>query len=99
MKTPSMPTSRMRKAIMYSLTRSLIGRKLARMLIQVSSVVSTTSTRLMPSMPTVYSMPKAGIQGTLSTNVKPPTPVAAGSKEASSASERTKASSATASAT
>ncbi len=53
MKTPSMPTSRMRKEIMYSLTRSLMGRKLARMLIQVSSVVSTTSTRLMPSTPTV----------------------------------------------
>ena len=56
---------------MYSFTRSLMGRKLARMLIQVSVVVSTTSTRLMPSMPTVYSMPKAGIQGTFSTKVKP----------------------------
>ncbi len=47
-----------------------MGPKLARMLIQVSSVVSTTSTRLMPSMPTVYSMPKAGIQGTFSTKLE-----------------------------
>ena len=95
MKTPSMPTSSTRKEIMYSFTRSLMGRKLARMLIQVRSVVRTTRTRLMPSMPTVYSMPKAGIQGTLSTNVKPPMPGAAGSKDARSASERPKASSAT----
>ena len=52
---------------MYSFTRVLMGPKLARMLIQLSaSVVSTTSSRLMPSMPTWYLMPKNGIQGTTS---------------------------------
>ena len=29
----------------------------------MSNVVSKTRNRLMPSMPTIYSMPKAGIQG------------------------------------
>ena len=37
---------------MYSFTRSWIGRKLARMLIHVSVVVSSTSTSEMPSTPT-----------------------------------------------
>ena len=38
---------------MYSFTRVLMGPKVARMLIQVRSVVRTTSSRLMPSMPTL----------------------------------------------
>ena len=38
---------------MYSFTRVLMGLKLASRLIHVSVVVSTTSTRLMPSMPTL----------------------------------------------
>ena len=37
---------------MYSFTRSLMGLKLARMLTHVSVVVSSTSTREMPSTPT-----------------------------------------------
>ena len=36
---------------MYSFTRSWIGEKLARMLIHVSVVVSTTRIREMPSTP------------------------------------------------
>src|SRR3972149_3137798 len=92
MKTPSMPTSRMRKEIMYSFTRSVIGLKLARMLIQVSSVVSTTSTRLMPSTPSLYWMPKAGIHSATSLRTKPCAAASAGSKPASSASESPKVS-------
>ncbi len=56
---------------MYSFTRSLIGPKLARMLIQDSVVVSTTSTTDSPSAPSLYWMPKAGIQSACSTNSKP----------------------------
>ena len=43
---------------MYSFTRVVIGPKLARMLMVVSSVVRTTRTSEMPSTPTLYSMPK-----------------------------------------
>ena len=50
---------------MYSFTRSLIGEKLARMLIQVSVVVRTTSATDSPSTPSLYWMPKSGIQSTL----------------------------------
>jgi len=57
-----MPTSRIRKEIMYSFTRSLIGEKLARMEIQDSVVVSTTSATDSPSAPTLYWIPKSGIQ-------------------------------------
>ena len=57
---------------MYSFTRSLIGPKLARMLIHERVVVSTTSTSERPSTPTLYWMPKAGIQSNCSTNWKPP---------------------------
>ena len=50
--TPIIPTSRMRKEIMYSFTRVWIGPNEARMLIQVSVVVSTTSASDSPSTPT-----------------------------------------------
>ncbi len=56
---------------MYSFTRSLIGPKLARMLIPVSVVVSTTNASEMPSIPSLYWMPKAGTQSTCSRNWKP----------------------------
>ena len=58
---------------MYSFTRVVIGPKLARMLIAVSSVVRSTSTSEMPSTPTLYSIPKKPIQGTSWTNWKPAT--------------------------
>ena len=47
---------------MYSLIRVWIGPKLARMLIQVSVVVRTTSATDSPSTPSLYWMPKNGIQ-------------------------------------
>ena len=56
---------------MYSLTRFWMGLNDARMLIQVSVVVSTTRTIESPSTPTVYWMPNIGIQSTRSTNWKP----------------------------
>ena len=56
---------------MYSLTRSRIGPKEARMLIQVRVVVSTTSTADSPSTPTLYWIPKTGIQSTVSTIENP----------------------------
>ena len=75
---------------MYSLTRSLMGRKLARMLIQVSSVVSTTSTSGCRRCRPCTRCRRRGSRGALSTKVKPPGR-RAGSKDASSASERPKA--------
>ena len=60
---------------MYSFTRSLIGPKLARMLIQVRVVVSTTRASEMPSTPSLYWMPKAGTQSACSTNWKPVAPL------------------------
>ena len=50
---------------MYSLIRVWIGLKLARMLIQVRVVVSTTSRTDSPSAPILYWMPKIGIQSTV----------------------------------
>ena len=47
---------------MYSLIRVWIGSKLARMLIQVSVVVRTTRATDRPSTPSLYWMPKTGIQ-------------------------------------
>ena len=46
---------------MYSLMRVWIGLKLARIAIQVRSVVSTTSATDNPSAPSLYWMPKVGI--------------------------------------
>ena len=59
---------------MYSLIRVWIGLKLARMLIQVSVVVRTTSATDSPSAPSLYWIPKIGIQSTVSTNWKPGSP-------------------------
>ena len=56
---------------MYSLIRVWIGAKLARMLIQVRVVVRTTSASDSPSTPSLYWMPKSGIQSNSSTNWKP----------------------------
>jgi hypothetical protein len=81
-----MPTSRTRKEIMYPFTRSLIGPKLARMLIHVSVVVRTTIRRLRPSTPTLYWMPKLGIQSNASLYWNPAWPEA---NAASSSSDRT----------
>ena len=47
---------------MYSLSRSLIGRNEARMLIQLRVVVRTTRSVDRPSTPTLYWIPKTGIQ-------------------------------------
>ena len=47
---------------MYSLIRVWIGLKLARMAIHDSVVVSTTSATDSPSAPSLYWMPKNGIQ-------------------------------------
>ena len=58
------------------------------MLIQVSSVVSTTSSRLMPSMPTWYLMPKNGIQDTFSWYWKPGSPMWKPSTAMSESAER-----------
>ena len=49
---------------MYSLIRVWIGPKLARMQIHVRVVVSTTSATDRPSTPSLYWMPKTGIQST-----------------------------------
>ena len=53
---------------MYSLIRSLIGLNEARMLIQLRVVVRTTRISDSPSMPTLYWIPKTGIQSTASLN-------------------------------
>ncbi len=50
---------------MYSLIRVWIGLKLARIAIQLSSVVSTTSATDRPSAPSLKLIPKAGIHGGL----------------------------------
>ena len=81
---------------MYSLTRSRIGPNEARMLIQVRVVVSTTSTADRPSTPTLYWIPKTGIQSTVSTIEKPGL---AGSMPTSITSDRPKATSEVPSAT
>ena len=59
---------------MYSLIRVWIGLKLARMEIEVRVVVRTTSAIDSPSAPSLYWMPKTGIQSTVSTNWKPSRP-------------------------
>ena len=59
---------------MYSLIRVWIGLKLARMAIDVSVVVRTTSATDSPSAPSLYWMPKAGIHEAVSTNWKPGRP-------------------------
>ena len=56
---------------MYSFTRSWIGPKEARMLIHDSVVVRTTRTADRPSTPTLYWIPKTGIQSTVSLYEKP----------------------------
>ena len=56
---------------MYSLIRVWIGLKLARIEIHDSVVVRTTSATDSPSAPSLYWMPKIGIQSTVSTNWKP----------------------------
>ena len=59
---------------MYSLIRIWIGRKLASREIHVRVVVRTTSATDRPSAPSLYWMPKSGIQGSVSTNWKPARP-------------------------
>ena len=81
---------------MYSLIRVWIGAKLARMLIQLSVVVSTTSAIESPSAPSLYWMPKNGIQSTVVSNSKPSLP---GRYATSRTSETTQARSANPSAT
>ena len=56
---------------MYSLIRVWIGAKLARMLIQLRVVVRTTSATDSPSAPSLYWMPKNGIQSAVTSNSKP----------------------------
>ena len=57
---------------MYSFTRSLIGEKLARIEIHDSVVVSTTIATESPSAPTLYWIPKIGIQSATCTYWKEP---------------------------
>ena len=59
---------------MYSLIRVWIGLKLARMAIQLSSVVSTTSATDSPSAPSLKLIPNAGIHGASTMNWKPGRP-------------------------
>ena len=56
---------------MYSLIRVWIGFQLARIEIHDSVVVRTTSSTARPSAPSLYWMPKIGIQSTVSTYWKP----------------------------
>ena len=56
---------------MYSFTRVSMGPKLARMLMSVRTVVSSTSTSEMPSTPTLYLMPRKAIQSACCTSWKP----------------------------
>ena len=61
---------------MYSFTRSWIGPKLARIEIHVSVVVRATIATERPSTPSLYWMPKSGIQSSCSTYWKAiPAPV------------------------
>ena len=59
---------------MYSFSRSRIGPKEARMLIQVRVVVRTTSAADSPSTPSLYWTPNAGIQSATSTYWNPGLP-------------------------
>ena len=56
---------------MYSFTRSWIGRKEARTLIARQQGGEDDQDRLMPSTPTLYWIPKDGIQAMSSMNWKP----------------------------
>ena len=56
---------------MYSLIRVWIGLKLARMAIHDSVVVRTTSATDSPSAPTLYWIPKNGIQSATSSVLEP----------------------------
>ncbi len=56
---------------MYSFTRVWMGPKLARMLMSVRTVVSSTSTSERPSTPTVYVMPRKPIQSARCMSWKP----------------------------
>ena len=60
---------------MYSLIRVWIGFQLARMAIHDRVVVSTTMATASPSAPSLYWMPKTGIQSTVSTYWKAASPV------------------------
>ena len=62
MNTPIIPTSRIRNETMYSLIRVWIGFNEARMEIQVRVVVRTMRAIDSPSAPTLYWIPKIGIQ-------------------------------------
>ena len=84
---------------MYSFTRVWMGPKLAMTEMVVSSVVRTTSSRLMPSMPSWYWMPKNGIQATDSVNRKPPASTGASPKPTAMSSDSPSATSAVMSAT
>ena len=68
---------------MYSLIRVWIGLKLARMEIHVRVVVRTTSATDSPSAPSLYWMPKIGIQSTRLDELEA-RPVRAGSRRAAS---------------
>src|SRR4029079_18082564 len=59
---------------MYSLIRTWIGLKLARIEIHVRVVVRTTRARDSPSTPSLYSIPNSGIQLASSLNWKPEKP-------------------------
>jgi len=59
---------------MYSLIRVWIGVQLARIEIQVRVVVSTTNAADSPSTPSLYWMPKIGIQSTSTVYSKPGRP-------------------------
>ena len=90
-----MPVSNSSMKIRYSLTRSLTDQE-ARTASGMSNVVSRTRNRLRPSIPTMYWMPKAGIQGIRSTSCISPV---APSKRLKTLSDQRKASALASSAT
>ncbi len=81
---------------MNSLMRVWMGTHDARMQIQVSVVVRTTSAADRPSTPSLYWMPNSGIQSYVSVKLNPAPP--SGTKRASITSEATHVASATSSA-
>ena len=83
---------------MYSLIRVWIGAKLARMLIQLRVVVRTTSASDRPSTPSLYWMPKIGIQCDLLDELEEPGRVPTRGSRARATSETTHVASAAASA-
>ena len=68
--TPIIMVSMTRKAIMYSLTRSVIACQLASTQIGVRNADNTTNNIEMPSTPTEYLMPRPGIHSMVWTNWK-----------------------------